>query len=277
MSTLILPDITSKFRRVIINEYVNFKWKKQFHLKWACKLIIYLLTKIYMPVSRIFIYRHVIEIWRNLSLISLLHVLQNQNTQNNIYLYISKTYSHAQFRDTKIGVCCLSYQLILGIYCLVITGRRKLNICGFATAPTALRPLMNQHQLDTLFLVWLLRVTASTYFRRHSPIFWRLCKLLFGITVCVGCVLVACRLRWCFTATCTQSMHILRTKLRQIATVQSLLKMGESRPKHVEAVTLNKQTKKRVSSWCWFIIVPWCTVNNTSRITSVINFVKNVP
>jgi hypothetical protein len=60
------------------------------------------------------------------------------------------------------------------------------------------------------------------------------------------------------TETCTQSTHILRMQLHQIATVQSLLKMDEERPKHVEALTLNKQTKKNVSSWCWFINIPWC-------------------
>jgi hypothetical protein len=45
---------------------------------------------------------------------------------------------------------------------------------------------------------------------------------------------------------CTQSTHILRTQLRQIAYVQSLLKMGEQRPKHVDALTLNRKTKKSV-------------------------------
>jgi hypothetical protein len=50
------------------------------------------------------------------------------------------------------------------------------------------------------------------------------------------------------TATCMQSTHILRTQLHQIATVQSFLKMGEQRPKHVEALTLDKQTKDTASS-----------------------------
>jgi hypothetical protein len=35
--------------------------------------------------------------------------------------------------------------------------------------------LINQHQLDTLFLVCLLGVNASTCFGRYSPIFRRLC------------------------------------------------------------------------------------------------------
>jgi hypothetical protein len=55
----------------------------------------------------------------------------------------------------------------------------------------------------------------------------------------------------------------LRTQLHQTATVQSLLKMGEWRPKHVEALTLNKQTKKNVPSLCWFISVPLGRVNKT--------------
>jgi hypothetical protein len=43
--------------------------------------------------------------------------------------------------------------------------------------------------------------------------------------LCVGCVLTACRLR--STTICTQSTHILRTRLHQTAAVQSLLKIGE--------------------------------------------------
>jgi hypothetical protein len=100
------------------------------------------------------------------------------------------------------------------------------------------------HQLDTLFLVCLLAVNVSTCFGRYSPIFRRLCTdaiwcnyvrrmcvdcvqvaVLFGVITCVGCVLTACRLRF-------------------------LLKMGEGRPKHVEALTPNKPTKKSVSNWC---------------------------
>jgi hypothetical protein len=34
---------------------------------------------------------------------------------------------------------------------------------------------LNQHQLDTFFLVCLLRVNASTCFGHYSPIFRRLC------------------------------------------------------------------------------------------------------
>jgi hypothetical protein len=37
--------------------------------------------------------------------------------------------------------------------------------------------LMNEHQLDTLFLVCLLRGNASTYFGRYSPIFSRFCSV----------------------------------------------------------------------------------------------------
>jgi hypothetical protein len=53
--------------------------------------------------------------------------------------------------------------------------------------------LMNQHQLDTLFLVCLLRVNASTCFGLYSPIFRRLCTV--AVIACVGCVLTACGLR----------------------------------------------------------------------------------
>jgi hypothetical protein len=72
------------------------------------------------------------------------------------------------------------------------------------------------------------------------------------------------------TAACTQSTHALRTELHQIASVQNLLKTGEWSPKHVEALTPNKQTKKSVlSSWCWFINVPWCTVNKTQCLLHI--------
>jgi hypothetical protein len=78
--------------------------------------------------------------------------------------------------------------------------------------------LMNQHQLYTLFLVSWWRVNASTCFGRYSPIIRKLCTfaiwcncvrrmcvdcvqnavLLFGVIACVGCVLIACRLRSCY-------------------------------------------------------------------------------
>jgi hypothetical protein len=58
--------------------------------------------------------------------------------------------------------------------------------------------LLNQHQLDTLFLVCLLRVSASTCFGRYSPIFRRLCTVAIWCNcvrkMCVGgvrCVLGA--------------------------------------------------------------------------------------
>jgi hypothetical protein len=55
--------------------------------------------------------------------------------------------------------------------------------------------LMNQHQLDTLFLVCLLRVNASTCFGRYSPIFRRLCTGAIWCNyvrrMCVDCVQVA--------------------------------------------------------------------------------------
>jgi hypothetical protein len=57
--------------------------------------------------------------------------------------------------------------------------------------------LMNQHQLDTLFLVCLLEVNAATCFGRYSSIFMRPC------TDAVWCNYV------------------------RIASVQSLLKVGE--------------------------------------------------
>jgi hypothetical protein len=128
--------------------------------------------------------------------------------------------------------------------------------------------LMNQHQLDTLFLVCLLRVNAFTCFGRYASIFRGGCTVAIWCncvrSMCVDCVQVAPN------ANCTRSTPILHTQLHQIATVQSLLKMGEQCPKHVEALTLNKQTKKSVSSWCWFINVPWCTVNKTSNSYSVL-------
>jgi hypothetical protein len=82
---------------------------------------------------------------------------------------------------------------------------------------------MNQHQLDTLFLVCLLGVNASTCFGRYSFIFTRLCTAAVWCNcvrrVCVDCVQVAVEP--------ARSQHILRMQLHQIATVQSLLKTGE--------------------------------------------------
>jgi hypothetical protein len=55
--------------------------------------------------------------------------------------------------------------------------------------------LVNQHQLDTLFLVYLLGVNASTCFGRYSPIFRRLCTDAIWCNyvrrMCVDCVQVA--------------------------------------------------------------------------------------
>jgi hypothetical protein len=66
--------------------------------------------------------------------------------------------------------------------------------------------------------------------------------MLFGLITCVGCALTACG-----EPQPARSQHILRTELHQTASVQSLLKMGESRLDHAEAVNPNKQTKKSVS------------------------------
>jgi hypothetical protein len=56
-------------------------------------------------------------------------------------------------------------------------------------------PLMNQHQLDTSFLICLLRVNASTCFGRYSPIYRRLCTAVIWRNcvrgMCVDCVQVA--------------------------------------------------------------------------------------
>jgi hypothetical protein len=71
--------------------------------------------------------------------------------------------------------------------------------------------LMNQHQVYTLSLVCLLRVNASTCFGLYSSIFKRLC------TVAIWC---NCVRRMCI-------VYVLPTQLHQIATVQSLLKMGD--------------------------------------------------
>jgi hypothetical protein len=55
--------------------------------------------------------------------------------------------------------------------------------------------LMNQHQLDTLFLVCLLGVNVSICFGRYSPIFRRLCTdpiwCNYVRRMRVGCVQVA--------------------------------------------------------------------------------------
>jgi hypothetical protein len=57
--------------------------------------------------------------------------------------------------------------------------------------------LINQHQLDTLFLVCLLIVNASTCFGRLLPIFGRLCTNAIWWScvrrLCVDCMLVASR------------------------------------------------------------------------------------
>jgi hypothetical protein len=58
--------------------------------------------------------------------------------------------------------------------------------------------LINQRQLDTLFLVFLLGVNASTRFERYSPIFRRLCTDAMWCNyvrrMCVDCVQVAVEL-----------------------------------------------------------------------------------
>jgi hypothetical protein len=55
--------------------------------------------------------------------------------------------------------------------------------------------LMNQHQLDTLFLVCLLGVNASTFFGQYMPIFKRLFTVAIWCNcmcrMCVDCVQVA--------------------------------------------------------------------------------------
>jgi hypothetical protein len=56
--------------------------------------------------------------------------------------------------------------------------------------------LMNQHQLDTLSLVCILRVNVSTCFGHTHPSSGGCAQLLFGVIVCVGCVLTACWLHW---------------------------------------------------------------------------------
>jgi hypothetical protein len=69
-----------------------------------------------------------------------------------------------------------------------------------------------------------------------------------SLMFCLPCLMVhnESTLTWYtfLSTTCTQSTHILRTQLHQKATVQSLLKMSDWRPKHVEALTLNKKLRK---------------------------------
>jgi hypothetical protein len=64
-----------------------------------------------------------------------------------------------------------------------------------AQGPVKVKGLRNQHQLDTLFLVCLLGVNASTCFERYSPIFRRLCTVAnwcnYVRRMCVDCVQVA--------------------------------------------------------------------------------------
>jgi hypothetical protein len=66
---------------------------------------------------------------------------------------------------------------------------------------------MNQHQLDTVLLVCVLRVNASTCFGRYSLIFRRLCTDAIWCNyvrrMCVECVQVT------VTATFTHPTHII--------------------------------------------------------------------
>jgi hypothetical protein len=60
--------------------------------------------------------------------------------------------------------------------CLTPTDKKVQNFVCEKYRKTSLG-LINQHQLDTLFLVCLLRVNASTCFERYSPIFRRFCTV----------------------------------------------------------------------------------------------------
>jgi hypothetical protein len=67
----------------------------------------------------------------------------------------------------------------------------------------------------------------------------------------------------------SQWLYMFRTYwpiFRRLCTVA--IWYDASNPTHAitqNKLTLNKQTKKSVPSWCWFINVPRCTVNKTSN------------
>jgi hypothetical protein len=64
--------------------------------------------------------------------------------------------------------------------------------------------------------------------------------------------------------------------------VHSLLNMGEYRPKHVEALTPNKQTTKSLSIWCWilnnsylyFLLTP--SISRTPKVFQTPDYMKKV-
>jgi hypothetical protein len=116
--------------------------------------------------------------------------------------------------------------------------------------------LMNQNQRDTLFLECLLGVNASTCFGRYSPIFRRLCADAI----------------WCnyVLRTWTRNLHAVNTHPTHVIIPNSICaepaEDGWVTPKHVEALTPNKHSKKSVSHLCLFIYAPWHTVNKTSTL-----------
>jgi hypothetical protein len=76
--------------------------------------------------------------------------------------------------------------------------------------------LMNQHQLDTLFLVCLLGVNTSTCFRRYSPIFRRLC------TVAIWCNCVRRMFVDCVQLAENRNLHTFNTHPTRAITPNSI-------------------------------------------------------
>jgi hypothetical protein len=60
-------------------------------------------------------------------------------------------------------------------------------------------------------------------------------QLLFGVTMCVGCVLAVCGLQF------HHNPHAVNTHLTHAITPNS---SSAERPKHVEALTLNEKLRK---------------------------------
>jgi hypothetical protein len=106
-----------------------------------------------------------------------------------IYCHISPDW----FLTIIESLTAVSFELLTDIYIKYKLQNKNYRLDDLLTVHHG--ALMNQHQLDTLSLVFLKRVNASPCFERYSPTFRRLCTVAIWCKwlrrVCVDCVRVA--------------------------------------------------------------------------------------